>query len=267
MAKEGIWDTKFMVGNDPGLQIHCAWNAPQRVGGPYASAAWPRGALATERALLFAARQVLRDEWKIGRVIAAEHPGGGHAQLAEAETNFHKEHTDHPAHIHINFIWPKWSGHVNTHFLTTKDGKVSKPWIIWWVPGCEGGERNPPAGTWWPELDQHCTPVWWQTWTEDGAIQLKRTKQAPVYTLRARDIAGDLGGADVCLDAQPIYSVNLTEYDPIGMRMVVRMADLRGRKLITETFIGDPATRRTLTKHTLEEMALDEPSTGAPKTK
>ena len=93
VAKEGIWDTKFMVGDDPYLQIHCAWNAPQRVGGPYASAAWPRGALAAERALLFAARQVLREEWKIGRVIAAEHPGGGHAQLAEAETNFYKEHT------------------------------------------------------------------------------------------------------------------------------------------------------------------------------
>jgi hypothetical protein len=263
-AKEGIWDTKFMVGNDPYLQIHCAWNAPQRAGGPYASAAWPRGALATERALLFAARQVLRDEWKIGQVIAAEHPGGGHAQLAEAETNFYKEHTDHPPHVHINFIWPKWSGHVNTHFLTTEDGRVSEPWLIWWVTGCDGGDRNPPAGTWWPELDQHCKPVWWQTWTEDGAIELKRTKDAPVYTLRARDIAGDLARADVYLDAKPIYSVNITEYDPIAMRMVVHIADLRSRKLITETFVGDPATRKTLTRHIVAEESLDEaPATGA----
>jgi hypothetical protein len=258
IAKEGIWDTKFMVGNDPYLQIHCAWNAPQRAGGPYASAAWPRGALATERALLFAARQVLRDEWKIGPMIAAEHPGGGHAQLAEAETNFYREHTDHPPHLHINFIWPKWSGHVNTHFLTTEDGRVSEPWIIWWVKGCEGGERNPPAGTWWPELDQHCRPVWWQTWTEDGAIELKRTKDAPVYTLRARDIAGDLSGADVYLDAKPIYAVEITEYDPITLRMVVRIADLRGRKLITETFRGDPAAHKTLTRHTVEEAPLDD---------
>ena len=70
-----------------------------------------------------------------GKVAAAEHPGGGHAQLAEAETNFYKEHTDNPPHIHVNFVWPNWSGHVNTHFLTTEDAKVSKPWIIWWVIG------------------------------------------------------------------------------------------------------------------------------------
>jgi len=257
-GQEEAWDTKFMVGNDPLLQIHCAWNARERAAGPYASADWPQGALATERALLFAARQVLREEWKIGQVIATEHPSGGHAQLAEAETNFYKEHTDHPPHIHINFIWPRWSGHVNTHFLTTADGKVSKPWIIWRVPGCDSGDRNPPAGKWWPELDQHCKPVWWQTWTEEGAIQLKRTPTAPIYKLQARNIAGDLSGADVYLGARQIYSVDVTEYDPIAMRMVVRIGDLRARKLITETFLGDPAARKTLTRHTVVETPLDE---------
>ncbi|MCU0914160.1 MAG: hypothetical protein MUC88_06320 [Planctomycetes bacterium] len=258
LSQEDPWDTKFMVGNDRNLQIHCAWSARERAGGPYAEGTWPQGALATERALLFAARQVLRDEWKIGAVVAAEHPGGGHVQLAEAETNFYKKHTDHPPHIHINFIWPKWSGHVNTHFLTTEDGKVSKPWIIWWVPGCEGGERNPPAGRWWPELDQHCRPVWWQTWTEDGAIQLKRTQEAPIYTLRARNISGDLGGADVHLGDRHIYWVDITEYDPLRLRMVVRIGDLRARKLITETFTGDPATHRTLTRHSTEETPLED---------
>jgi len=259
-AEEAAWDTKFMIGNDRNLQIHCAWNARERAAGPYSPADWPQGALAAERALLFAARQVLRDEWKIGAVVAAEHPGGGHVQLAEAETNFYKKHTDHPPHIHINFIWPKWSGHVNTHFLTTADGKVSKPWIIWWVPGCEGGDRNPPAGTWWPELDQHCRAVWWQTWTEDGAIQLKRAPEAPIYRLRARNITGDLGGADVHMDNRHIYWVDVTEYDPIRMRMVVHIGDLRAHKLVTETFLGDPATRKTLTKHTVEERVLDDPA-------
>jgi len=264
MSQEDAWDTKFMIGTDPCLPIHCAWNARERAAGSYSPADWPPGALATERALLFAARQVLRNEWDISRVIAVEHPGGGHAQLAEAETNFYKKHVDHPPHLHINFIWPQWSGHVNTHFLTTEDGKVSRPWIIWWVQGCEQGERNPPAGTWWPELDQHCRPVWWQTWTEDGAIQLRRSETAPVYTLRARDVAGDLAGADVYRDAELIYAVNVTEYDPLGLRMVVRSADLRTHKLITETFTGDPATRKTLTKHTIEEKLLDDPCAVAP---
>jgi hypothetical protein len=266
-AQEDIWDTKFMIGTDRYLPIHCAWNAQERAAGSYSPADWPQGALATERALLFAARQVLRNEWDISKVIAVEHPGGGHAQLAEAETNFYKKHVDHPPHLHINFIWPKWSGHVNTHFLTTEDGRVSKPWIIWWVQGCEGGERNPPAGKWWPELDQHCKPVWWQTWTEDGAIQLKRTETAPIYTLRARNIAGDLAGADVLLGATHVYSIDVTEYDPLAMRMVVRIGDLRARKLITETFIGDPATRKTLTKHTIEEKPLDETPKPAPAPK
>jgi hypothetical protein len=261
-AQEAAWDTKFIISTDRYLPIHCAWNARERAAGLYSPADWPQGALATERALLFAARQVLRNEWDISKVIAAEHPGGGHAQLAEAETNFYKKHEDHPPHIHINFIWPQWSGHVNTHFLTTQDGKVSQPWIIWWVPGCEGGERDPPAGQWWPELDQHCKPVWWQTWTEDGAIQLKRTEAAPVYTLRARDVASDLAGADVLLGTTHLYSVDVTQYDPLAMRMVVRIGDLRARKLITETFIGDPATRKTLTKHTIEETPLDEPPAG-----
>jgi hypothetical protein len=263
-AQEGAWDTKFMIGTDRYLPIHCAWNVRERAAGSYSPAAWPRGALATQRALLFAARQVLHNEWDISKVIAAEHPGGGHAQLAEAETNFYKEHPDHPPHLHINFIWPNWSGHVNTHFLTTEDGKVQKPWLIWWVKGCPVDTGNPPAGTWWPELDQECRPVWWQTWTEDGAIQLKRTETAPVYTLRARDVAGDLAGADVHLDRAHIYSVNITEYDPVCLRMVVRIGDLRTRKLITETFLGDPVTRKTLTKHTIEESSLDEAAAPRP---
>jgi hypothetical protein len=256
-AQEAAWDTKFMISTDRCLPIHCVWNARERAAGLYSPATWPQGALATERVLLFATRQVLRKEWDISKVIAAEHPGGGHAQLAEAETNFYKKHEDHPPHLHINFIWPNWSGHVNTHFLTTEDGRVSKPWIIWWVKGCESGDRNPPAGKWWPELDQHCRPVWWQTWTREGAILLKRTESAPIYKLRARDIKGDLGGADVYVDTQHIYTVDITEYDPIGMRMVVRVGDLRAHKLITETFLGEPATHKTLTKHTIEETALD----------
>jgi len=259
-GQEAPWDTKFFPSTDPNIEIDCVWNAQERAAGLYSSATWPQGALATQRVLLFAARQVLRNEWNISKVIGTEHPGGGLAQLAEAETNFYKQHEDHPPHVHINFIWPKWSGHVNTHFLTTEDGKVSKPWIIWWVPGCAEGDRYPPAGTWWAELDQNCKPVWWQTWTEDGAIQLKRTETAPVYTLRARDIAGGLGGADVSLDTIPIYSVNITEYDPLALRMVLRIVDLRARKLITETFLGDPVTRKTLTKHTIEETPLDPPA-------
>jgi len=251
------WDTTFVIRSDPNLEIDCEWNARERAAGLYSPAAWPQGALATQRALLFAARQLFRDEWKISRVVDAEHPGGGFVQLAEAETGYHKKHEDHPPHVHINFIWPKWSGHVNTHFYTTEDGKVSKPLILWTVPGCTAGDRNPPAGQWWAELDQLCKPVWWQTWTEDGAILLKRTETAPIYKLRARDIKGDLGGADVFVDTKHIYSVDITEYDPVGMRLVVHIGDLRARKLITETFLGDPAMHKTLIKHTVEEEPLD----------
>ncbi len=254
------WDTTFVISTDPNMEIDCEWNAQERAAGLYSPAAWPQGALATQRALLFAARQLFRDEWNISKVVGAEHPGGGFVQLAEAETGYHKQHEDHPPHVHINFIWPKWSGHVNTHFYTTEDGKVSKPLILWTVPGCVQGERYPAAGTWWPELDQNCKPVWWQTWTEDGAIQLKRTDTAPVYTLRARDVVGDLGGADVSLGTELICSVNITEYDPLALRMVLHIVDLQARKLTTETFFGDPVTRKTLTKHTIEETPLDPPA-------
>ncbi len=256
-AAEEPWDTTFVISTDPNLEIDCEWNAQERAAGLYSPAAWPQGALATQRALLFAARQLFREEWNIGKTIGAEHPGGGFVQLAEAETGFHKQHEDHPPHVHINFIWPKWSGHVNTHFLTTEDGKVSKPWIIWSVPGCAEGDRYPPAGHWWAELDQLCKPVWWQTWTEDGAIQLKRNETAPLYTLRARNIMGDLAGADVSLGTTVIYTVDITEYDPVALRMAIKIVDLRAPKLITETFLGDPATHKTLTKHTVEEVSLD----------
>lgn len=263
-AEDDGWNTKFTISTDKYLRIQCAWNARERAGGSYTPAEWPRGALATQRALLFAARQVLRDEWDISRVIASEHPGGGHAQLAEAETNFFKEHTDYPPHIHINFIWPNWSGHVNTHFTTTEEGKVRKPWLIWQFRGCERGPRYPKAGSWWPELDQHCRAVWWQSWTADGAIQLKRTQTAGVYILHARDIADDLSGADVYLGKDKIYSADITEYDPVRLRMVVRIIDFKSRKLITETFAGDPISRKTLTIHTISEMALDGTSSKAP---
>jgi len=263
-AEDGDWDTKFTISTDQYLRIQCAWNARERAAGSYSPSEWPRGALATQRALLFAARQVLREEWNISRVIASEHPGGGHAQLTEAETNFFKDHTDHPPHIHINFIWPDWSGHVNTHFTTTEKGKVRKPWLIWQVPGCERGQRHPEAGSWWPELDRHCHAVWWQTWTADGAIQLRRTQTANVYTLRARDITGDLSGADVYLGKGKIYSADITEYDPVRLRMVVRITDLKSRKLITETFTGDPASRKALTTHTVTETVLTRKSSPAP---
>lgn len=262
-AGDGAWNTKFMINSDKYLRIQCAWNAQERAAGSYTSAEWPRGALATQRAMLFAARQVLRDEWNISRVIASEHSGGGHAQLAEAETNFFKEHTDFPPHIHINFIWPNWSGHVNTHFTTTEEGKVHKPWLIWWVKGCEQGSRYPKAGSWWPELDQNCRAVWWQSWTADGAIKLKRTQTADVYILRVRDIAGDLSGADVYLGKEKIYSVDITEYDPARLHMVVRIIDFKSRKLITETFEGDPINRKSLTTHTISEINFNEKSSPA----
>jgi hypothetical protein len=256
-TENGNWNTKFMISTDAYLRICCAWNARERAAGSYSPDEWPRGALATQRALLFAARQVLRNEWDIGRVIAAEHPGGGHAQLAEAETNFFKDHTDFPPHIHINFIWPEWSGHVNTHFTTTKEGKVHKPWLIWQVPGCEQGPRYPEAGRWWPELDQDCRAVWWQSWTVEGAIRLKRTQTADIYTLLARDIKDDLSGADVYLGEDKIYSVDITEYDPVRLRMVVRITDFKSCKIITETFIGDPASRKALTTHSVTERPLN----------
>ncbi|MBN2316507.1 MAG: hypothetical protein JXM79_21445 [Sedimentisphaerales bacterium] len=257
---EGPWDTKFFINNGPNLRIQCTWNARERAAGSYSPEEWPRGALATQRALLFAARQVLRDEWDINQVIASEHPGGGHAQLAEAETNFLKEHTDYPPHIHINFIWPEWSGHVNTHFTTTEDGKVRKPWLIWKVPGCEQGPRYPAAGEWWPELDRKCRAVWWQSWTAEGAIQLKRTQTADVYRLLARDIQGDLSGADVYLGKNKIYSVDITEYDPVRLHMIVRITDFKSRKIITETFKGDPVKRKTLVSHDIVETAMSETS-------
>ena len=87
-------------------------------------------------------------------------------------------------------------------------------------------------------MDRHCHAVWWRSWTADGAIQLKRTQTANVYTLRARDIAGDLSGADVYLGKDKIYSADITEYDPVRLRMVLRITDFKSRKLITETFSG-----------------------------
>lgn len=260
---DGPWNTKFTISNGPYLRIQCAWNAKERAAGSYSSTEWPRGALATQRALLFAARQVLRNEWDINQVIASEHPGGGHAQLAEAETNFFKEHTDYPPHIHINFIWPEWSGHVNTHFTTTEDGKVFKPWLIWQVPGCERGPRYPEAGSWWPELDQECRAVWWQSWTTDGAIQLKRTQTADVYRLLARDIVGDRSGADVYRGKNKIYSVDIIEYDPVHLRMIVRITDFKSRKIIIETFIGNLASRKALISHNNVETVLNETSSSS----
>ena len=263
-AADGDWNTKFTISNDPYLRIQCAWNARERAAGSYSPAKWPRGALATQRALLFAARQVLRNEWDISRVIASEHPGGGHAQLAEAETNFFKDHTDYPPHIHINFIWPEWSGHVNTHFTTTEEGKVHKPWLIWQVPGCERGPRYPEVGSWWPELDQDCRAVWWQSWTVDGAIHLKRTQTADIYRLLARDIAGDKSGADVYLGENKIYSVDIAEYDPVHLRMIVRITDFKSHKIITETFTGDLASRKALATHTVAETVMNGTSLPAP---
>ncbi len=263
-AGDSHWNTKFTISNDPYLRIQCAWNARERAAGSYLQAKWPRGALATQRALLFAARQVLRNEWDISRVIASEHPGGGHAQLAEAETNFFKDHTDYPPHIHINFIWPEWSGHVNTHFTTTEEGKVQKPWLIWQVPGCERGPRYPEAGSWWPELDQDCRAVWWQSWTAEGAIQLKRTQTADIYKLLARDVAGDRSGADVYRGKNKIYSVDIAEYDPVHLRMIVRITDFKIRKIVTETFSGDLASRKALATHTVAETVLNGTSSPAP---
>lgn len=93
---------------------------------------------------------------------------------------------------------------------------------------------------------------------------MKRTQTANVYTLRARDIAGDLSGADVYLGKDKIYSADITEYDPVRLRMVVRITDFKSRKLITETFTGDLASRKALTTHTVTETVLNGTSSPAP---
>lgn len=243
-----------------------AWNAQERAGGHYSPDEWSPGSLATARALMFAARQVLHNEWDISNIIAAEHGGVGFAQLAEAETNYWRQHVDYPPHLHINYIWPGWSGHVNTHFNTTEAGTVRQPFLIWHVPGCAVGSTYPAAGEWWAEIDQACQPVWFQRWTEDGAIELKLEEDAPVYHLAVRNIAGDLSSADVHVGGQLVYSIDISAYDPINLHMVVQITDHRNQMLITETFTGSTDPWDTLTGHTVEETPLPPSPTPPPST-
>jgi hypothetical protein len=252
-------DTKMSLAEGPNLRVWAVWNAPERAGGDYAAESWPQGELAADRAFLFAARLVLRDEWDISKVIAEKHPGGGFAQLVEAETNYYKNHADHPAHFHINYIWPGFSGHVNTHFHTSSSGRVRRAFVLYNVPGCPSGETYPPAGSWWAEIDENCRPVWLQSWTADGAVQLKHTDTSPVYTLRGREVSGDLSSSDVYLDGQKIYAVDITEYDPTNLRMVVVTSDFRRSKRITETFTGTVDPWKALASHTAVESPLEEP--------
>jgi hypothetical protein len=257
-------DTKMYWSEGQNLRIWAVWNAPERAGGDYSASNWPQGELATDRAFLFAARLVLYNEWNISEVIAANHFGGGFAQLAEAETNFYKNHTDFPPHFHINFIWPNFSGHVNTHFWTNSNGTVRRAFVLYKVPGCPTGEKYPPSGTWWAEIDQNCNPVWLQSWTADGAVQLRRTTSSPVYTLRGRSVNGDLAGSDVFLGSEKIYSIDITEYDAINLRMVVNISDFRNNKLITETFTGTVNPWKPLTNRTQDESPLQPTPSPAP---
>lgn len=256
-------DTKFWWDEGENFRMFAAWNARERAAGSYSSKDWPRGSLATNRALLFAARQVLRNEWQLDSVIAAQRAGGGFAQLADSETNFWQQHIDYPPNININYIWPKWTGHVNTHFNTTEDGKVRQPFLIWDVPGCAKGDKFPKAGVWWAEIDETCQPVWYQRWTSDGAIELKLTEDSPVYRLVASDIMGDLSSASVYADDQLIYSVDITEYDPINLQMVVKILDHRKGSLITEVFSGNKDPWDTLVSHTIDEEPLSSPPTAS----
>jgi hypothetical protein len=250
-------DTKMGWTEGENIRLSAVWNLPERAGGDYSASSWPRGELATDRAFLFAARQVLRDEWNISSVIASEHPGGGFAQLAEAETNFFRDHRDSPAHFHINFIWPNFSGHVNTHFWTNADGTVRRAFVLYSVPGCSSGQTYPAAGSWWAELDQNCRPVWLQSWTADGAVQLKRSENAPIYTLRGHSVNGDLSSSEVYLGSEKIYAVDIVEYDAANLRMLIRISDYRRNKLITETFTGTVNPWRALANRTIEEGVLD----------
>ena len=95
--------------------------------------------------------------------------------------------------------------------VTTENGKVNGSFIVWSLPDCEPGETTKPvAGDWWAELDKDCEPVWYQRWTEDGAIELKLSDDDPIYRLVANEPEGDLSSAEVYLEDQLIYSINIT---------------------------------------------------------
>ena len=103
-------NTKFTWYEGDHILMSASWNAPERAGGFYSSDKWPRGSLATTRILMFAARQVLRDEWDINSIIASKNTGGSFAVISDVETNFWQGHEDFPPHINLNYVLPDWSG-------------------------------------------------------------------------------------------------------------------------------------------------------------
>jgi hypothetical protein len=235
----------------PRLTVIEFWNDPSRAACDYGRNPWPRAELAAQRAYVLAARQVLDDEWDISNWIEANRPGRGGARIHGAETNCPGGHRDFPPHIHVFYLSIDNNGawrHINSHHYPNSRGQIEYSFII--ANTCDQTTSyDQPAGAWVNVLDDRCSTVWQQRYTTSGELQLRRSASSPTYTLRMRSISGDLSAIDIVLGSQAIYTIQVTEYDPLRYRMSASIRDIRNGVTYDENWRGDPASGKTLISH------------------
>lgn len=232
--------TKYIFSwNEGKLEMDLYWNAMSRAGCDYAGSNWPNLELATERAYTLGARAVLRDEWNIEQWITSNGLTG-QAWISEAETNCPDGHVDYPPHTHITYL-KDWGNLTNTHFHTGA-GMVSDLFVIPFSACNQNGGSSWTAaiGTWVDSLTENCTVAWQARQSTAKDLELRKSSSSPVYTLRTRNLNGDLSGIDVVLSGQVVYSIDITQFDPLSYKMVASVKDFRKNISYTESWSGFP---------------------------
>ena len=257
--------TLFTWNEDPHLLIAEWWNAPSTAACDYAANPWPQAQLAAQRIYVLGARQVLRDEWDIGAWIAQNRAATSEARIHGTETGCYGGHLDYPPHLHVFYLVQGANGplQINSHHYTDANGQISGNFIIPSLCG-QNTSYQQPVNAWLDMLDETCSVAWQQRYTSNGDLELRLDPTAPVYQLRIRSVNGDLAGLDVRLSGSLIYSVDVTQYDPVAMTMVATIKDYRNNLLTTETWKGNAATGSTLDSHTTKVSSLGGAPTSTP---
>ncbi len=218
-----------------GTDIQFPWNWTERRDGRYADPE-PLYINRNLAQIVYAigAREVY-SEWDISNYLEKNFPGNGDAAAIGYENNFPRRHEDYPPHIHIWFKWPDWRGY-NTHLYMDDKGEIHDCWII--TPS--GSNFHPGAGEWQEKKDDEERIVFYVRFTESGAIEMQKTKNDPVYTLKIDP--RDVNKLTVLKDKIPVKSIHIGFFDPTISRLEIETCDLRTKRMKVEVLVADRDT-------------------------
>jgi hypothetical protein len=219
---------------ETGVVLRMEHADPARLAGAYADKPLPAVERSAANNLEFAQREAVR-ELGLGAYVAQEKLGV--IEIMGFDTNDPHGHLDAPPHMHMHLRWPYNTGTQIGHFYISPQGLLLEDKV--WITRYPIPPRTFPAGQTSTTLDSQGRPVYAQTITPEGWLQLESVHpgEAAQKCLIRPDGPGFDQGANVTCDSHEPISIHVTDDIAAG---VVRVAS----GSIVETLRYDPDTGR-----------------------